>query len=56
MLSLSIYLILLSDKKIITSFKELLINVFNIFTLLFQIVQFTLFLQRHSFTFFSKFI
>ena len=54
-LNLNIYLTLLFDKKIITSFKKSLMNIFNTFMLFSQIVQFTLFLQRHSFTLFSKF-
>ena len=45
-LSLNIRLISLSDKKITTSFKKLLINVFNTFTSSFQIVR----------SIFSKFI
>ena len=45
-LSLNIRSILLFDRKIITLFKKSLINVFNMFTLSFQIVRFI----------FSKFI
>ena len=46
----------LLNKKIITSLKKSLINVFNTFTPSFRIARFILFLQRHSFTLFSKFV